>query len=104
MDLDSYHLTGLYFFLAHFSKFVRPGAVRVGLDESDALPPSVVAVAFLDAPEEEDAGVTLQLVNIAKGAAHTVAVCAEVNGSTWIANVTLPALSITTARWAEQRS
>ena len=104
VDLDSYHLTGLYFFLAHFSKFVRPGAVRVGLDESDALPPSVVAVAFLDAPEEEDAGVTLQLVNIAKGAAHTVAVCAEVNGSTWIANVTLPALSITTARWAEQRS
>ena len=97
---NSYHLTGLYFFLAHFSKFVRPGAVRIGVDESDALPSSVVAVAFADAPDE-DAGVTLQLVNSAKDKAHTVAVCAEINGSAWTANLMLPALSITTARWGE---
>ena len=101
VDDNSFHFTGLYFFLAHFSKFVRPGAVRVGVDESDALTSSVVAVAFEDAPDEdEDAGVTLQLVNSAKGKAHTVAVCAEIDGSTWTANLTLPALSITTARWS----
>ena len=33
--LDSYHLTPLYYSIAHVSKFVRPGAKRISLSGCD---------------------------------------------------------------------
>jgi glucosylceramidase len=77
----------LYYYLAHFSKFVRPGAVRVetrgGLDK-------VRALAFR-APE---GGIVLQLLNSRNTPAPvTVAWRGEVLRSE------LPALSLSTWQW-----
>ncbi len=34
-DKDEVYLTPLYYVMAHFSKFIRPGAVRIGFENSD---------------------------------------------------------------------
>lgn len=34
-DQDEVYFTPLYYTLAHFSKFIRPGAVRIGIEHSD---------------------------------------------------------------------
>ena len=88
-----FHTTGLFYFLAHFSKFVRPGAVRLGTREA-ALPEGVSGVAFA----AEAGGTVVQLVN--RGTVELpVTVC---NGER-VASVNLPAMSITTARWRQDR-
>lgn len=124
----SYHLTGLYFFLAHFAKFVRPGAVRIGATVSDDLKGEgevggVDVVAFvtgtgapasageLEAQVEAaeavpgDASthdVTVQLINTDRAAAKTVDVCTtDSAGRSFVASVELPAASITTAQWVQ---
>jgi O-glycosyl hydrolase len=48
-DTQKVYYTGLYYYLAHFSKFVRPGAVRAQMDGDYA---GVQALAFLS-PEPE---------------------------------------------------
>jgi glucosylceramidase len=40
---DAIYMTPLYYAIAHVSKFIRPGAVRIGLDGHDA---DVMATAF----------------------------------------------------------
>ena len=87
-DGGDFHPTGLFWFLAHFSRWVRPGAVRVGAT-AKALPAGVEAVAF-----EGGRGHVVQLVN-SGGDDEKVAVC---DGAGHVATLTLPALSITTAR------
>jgi glucosylceramidase len=76
--------TGLYYYLAHFSKYVRPGAVRV---EARGGAPGLSLVAFRDAGRRK----ILQLVNSAKNSAEFVLVYA---GKT--ARAGLPAISIGT--------
>eukprot|EP00966_Prymnesium_polylepis_P311174 7189165-Prymnesium_polylepis.1 len=88
-----FHPTGLFYFLGHFSKFVGPGAVRIGVRES-SLPDHVSAVAF-EAQRVHGGGTFLQLVNRGS-ASQRVTVCA----SEGVVEVPLPAKSITTARWS----
>ena len=96
--------TGLFRFLAHFSRFVRPGAVRLATTEH-ALPDGVSAVAFrppsAKAVQQQQHAVAaadevvLQLVNGAT-VPRCVAVC---SGDGRVAQVELPPTSIATARW-----
>ncbi len=42
-ETDEVYYTPLYYVLAHFSKYIRPGAVRIGVAES---PESLMVTAF----------------------------------------------------------
>jgi glucosylceramidase len=79
--------TALYYYLAHFSKFVRPGAVRV---ETKGKLKDVRCMAF----KTPEGGMVAEFMNSRKADA-TVGL--EVGGRSL--NVTLPALSITTLEW-----
>ena len=77
----------VYYYLAHFSKFVRPGALRVGMSGSQE---NVRALAF----RKPEGGVVLQLLNRRDGPA-TITVA-------WrdqVLKAELPALSIGTYEW-----
>ncbi len=79
--------TGLYYYLAHFSKFVRPGAVRI---ETSGNVKGVRCVAF----KTPAGGMVAQLVNSRKADTE---VGLEAGGRTL--QVALPAISITTLQW-----
>jgi glucosylceramidase len=79
--------TGLYYYLAHFSKFVRPGAVRI---ETSGNVKGVRCVAF----KTPASGMVAQLVN-SRQAGTTVRL--ESGGR--VLRVSLPAISITTCLW-----
>lgn len=80
--------TGTYWYLAHFSRYVRPGAVRIGVaGRLDG----VRALAF----EAPDGSTVAELLNSREQVAR---VEVEWNGRT--VAIDLPALSITTARWS----
>jgi len=79
--------TGLYYYLAHFSKFVRPGAVRI--DTKGAVS-GVRCVAF----RRPEGGIVAQLIN-SRQAETTVRL--ESGGR--VLRVSLPAISITTCLW-----
>ena len=79
--------TGTYWYLAHFSRYVRPGAVRVGVaGRLDG----VRALAF----EAPGGGTVAQLLNSRSQAARV-----EVEWKGRTLALDLPARSITTARW-----
>ncbi len=79
--------TGLYYYLAHFSKFVRPGAVRIGTSGSAN---GLRCMAF-----RSKNGVRIaQVLNSRK---QIASMKLEWHGSTL--NLSLPALSITTCVW-----
>jgi glucosylceramidase len=79
--------TGLYYFLAHFSKFVRPGAVRV---ETTGNYPGVRVISF-KTPEGK---IVSELMNSRK---EDVEIAVVDSGRTLA--LKLPAVSITTAIW-----
>ena len=79
--------TGLYYYLAHFSKFVRPGAVRV---ETTGEADKVRCIAF----KTTDGEFVAQLLNSRETRAE---VHLHWRGRSLLA--TLPALSITTCIW-----
>ncbi|MFB3922457.1 MAG: glycoside hydrolase family 30 beta sandwich domain-containing protein [Terriglobia bacterium] len=79
--------TGLYYYLAHFSKFVRPGAVRVGVSGGEK---GVRAVAF----KTPEGGFVAEVMNSNKS---DVAATLEWDGRAL--HMKLPALSITTCNW-----
>ena len=79
--------TGLYYYLAHFSKFVRPGAVRIA---ATGVVPDVRSLAF----EGPDGKVIVQLMN--SGSA-TTPVQVSWRGQSF--EVKLPRYSITTCEW-----
>jgi glucosylceramidase len=81
--------TGTYWYLAHFSRYVRPGAVRIGVT---GRLDGVRALAF----EAPDGGEVAQLLNCRKEGAR---VDLEWKGRT--VTLDLPARSITTARWRD---
>ena len=79
--------TGLYYYLTHFSKFVRPGAVRVQTLGSQE---GMRVMAF----KRPDRGMVIEVMNSRKEDA-------DVNLS-WhgqLLRLKLPAVSITTALW-----
>jgi glucosylceramidase len=77
----------LYYYLAHFSKFVRPGAVRI---ETSGSYPGVRVISF-KTPEGK---VVSELMNSRK---EDVEVAIAANGRTL--PLKLPGVSITTAIW-----
>lgn len=79
--------TGLYYYLAHFSRFIRPGSVRIG---STGVSAGLRCVAF----QTPDRRVVAQLLNSRSEYAQ---VSVEYNGR--IIRLILPAVSITTASW-----
>ena len=79
--------TGLYYALAHFSKFVRPGSTRIGSRGNE---PGVRCVAF----KSPDGGFVAQLVNSRDEDAK---VSVENHGRSL--SLALPAVSITTCVW-----
>ena len=67
-DKDEVYFTPLYYTMAHFSKFIRPGAERIGYESSDnellitaAKNPdgSVAVVVFNQNPEGKDFNLSL---------------------------------------------
>jgi len=79
--------TGLYYYLAHFSKFVRPGAVRIG---ATGKAKEVRCLAF----QNPNRQIVVQLIN---SAGEDTQVGIEWGGQT--VSLTLPAMSITTCLW-----
>jgi len=79
--------TGLYYYLAHFSKFVRPGAVRVS---ALSLVDGVRCAAF----QGKDGGMIAELLNSRKAALRV-----ELAWQRRLVSVELPALSIVTLLW-----
>ena len=79
--------TGTYWYLAHFSKFVRPGAVRV---ETAGKAKGVRVMTF----QTPEGGHVAQLLNSLK---ENTDVNLESMGK--MLHLTLPARSITTATW-----
>ncbi len=81
--------TGLYWFLAHFSKFVRPGATRVG-STRPAASAWLREIAFQNA----DGWLVTQLVNSGPDPGRV-----QLDWRGRSLRLTLPAVSITTLRW-----
>ncbi len=81
--------TGLYYYLAHFSKFVRPGATRI--ETTASAPQGLRAISFQNA----DHTLVTELVNSNGDPADV-----QVDWHSQSLTTTLPALSITTLRWA----
>lgn len=79
--------TGLYYYLAHFSKFVRPGAVRV---ETTGTSRGIRVMAF----QAKEGGFVVQVLNSLNTDSETAL---GFQGHTLL--LKLPALSITTAIW-----
>ncbi len=80
--------TGLYYYLAHFSKFVRPGAVHVSTQPSQI--GGVRCITF----ENVDRTMVSELLN-----SSPVPVRVSVSWHGKSLDLTLPAVSITTLRW-----
>jgi glucosylceramidase len=83
--------TGTYWHLAHFSRYVRPGAVRIGVAALDAGAPAAVRCLAFERPE---GGVVAELLNSGKTAAKVPLVWRDRTVA-----VDLPARSIATVRW-----
>ncbi len=81
--------SGLYYYLAHFSKFVRPGATRI--ETKASAPQELRAISFQNA----DRTLVTELVNSGSDPAD---VQVDWHGRSLV--VTLPAVSITTLQWA----
>jgi glucosylceramidase len=79
--------TGLYYYLAHFSKFVRPGAVRVGTTGSAS---GVRCLAF----QSKGGGMVAEVMNSRKQPATV-----SLGWHGQAVKLNLPALSITTCLW-----
>lgn len=80
--------TGLYFYLAHFSRFVRPGSIRLKI--SGETPPKVKLLAFL----RQDGKYVAVVINASDDQQYV-----SVGWSIWTTNVCLTARSITTLLW-----
>jgi glucosylceramidase len=67
-DNDEVYFTPIYYTMSHFSKFIRPGATRIGFDLSDATlqvtaaqnPDGSIAVVVFN-PSNEIKEITLEL-------------------------------------------
>jgi glucosylceramidase len=81
--------TGLYYYLAHFSRFVRPGATRLGTTAPQGVE-GLRAISFQNA----DGTLVSELVNSRDEPADV-----QVDWRGRSLTVTLPAVSITTLQW-----
>lgn len=79
--------TGLYYYLAHFSRFVRPGAVRVAVSGSMD---GVRCLAF----QSQDGGIVAQVLS-----SRQISTKVSLEWRKRVLRVELPALSISTFLW-----
>jgi glucosylceramidase len=86
----SVYYTGLYYYLAHFSKFVRPGAVRISTDGSTV--DGLRVISF----RNSDGTLVSELLN-SQGADLNL----QLSWRNRSLSLTLPAISITTLTWRE---
>jgi glucosylceramidase len=84
--------TGLYYYLAHFSKFVRPGYVRI---ETRGSQQGVRVIAF----KSPDGQIVAELMNSKR---EDVQMALAFHDR--VVHVSLPATSITTALWESGRT
>jgi glucosylceramidase len=93
IDRTTHEVTysGLYWFLAHFSKFVRPGGHRVGASLT-GLPDGaeVRALAF----RNDDGTIVVELLNATAAPAPV-----HVRSGAWGLDLTLPGTSMSTLTW-----
>ncbi len=89
------HYTGLYYYLGHFSKFVRPGAVRVLMEGKY---PGIRGLAFLSPEVKGGWHWVVELLNDRPTDAQ-VQVDFELNTVRRSLQLKLPAVSIMTAVW-----
>ena len=59
-DKDEVYFTPLYYTMAHFSKFIRPGAVRIGVENTDS---SLMITAALN----PDGSIAVVILNMNSG-------------------------------------
>jgi glucosylceramidase len=90
-EIRKVYYTGLYYYLAHFSKFVRPGAVRTEMTGDF---PGLQGLAFLSPEMEGGWYWVVQLLNSRPTAAQV-----RVDWQGRSLALTLPAVSITTCVW-----
>ncbi len=83
--------TGLYYYLAHFSKFVRPGAVRIGTSGTSA---GIRCIAF----KGPNGDLVTELLNSQKSDAQVTLGWRRKELS-----LTLPAVSISTVIWSSNK-
>jgi glucosylceramidase len=79
--------TGLYYYLAHFSKFVRPGAIRI---QTIGKMPGIRVVSFLS----PDGEIVAEIMNSNKAASEI-----DLVFHAKTVHLGLPPISITTATW-----
>ena len=79
--------TALYYYLSHFSKFVRPGAVRVGTTGSLK---GIRCIAF----QSKDGGMVAEVMN-----SRTQPSAITLKWKNESLHLNLPAMSITSAVW-----
>ena len=84
---QSIHYTALYYYLSHFSRYVRPGSVRIGTYENME---GIRAIAFLS----PDNKVVLQVLNSSDQNKDL-----RIRINNWRASLTIPASSINTLIW-----
>jgi glucosylceramidase len=80
------HYTGLYYYLAHFSRFIRPGAYRISSTGGNVQLNSV-------AVKNIDSSIILNIIN------NEAAVDCQINWKNKYALLSLPAHSILTLKW-----
>lgn len=107
-DTDGFHLTGCYYFLAHFGRFVKRGMHRVVHQHGAALPPNVHVVAFTNeatAPMSGPVQYVVQWMNDGPSSMNiTLQYTDDVSGLSWTLQVPLPPISITTTFFNVNRS
>ncbi len=82
--------TGAHYYLAHFAKFIRPGAVRIATKGTQT---GVRCIAF----QRSDGRLVAQLMN-----SRNEAIAARLEAQGRSLSLSLPALSITTAIWEKR--
>lgn len=88
-DKHTVTYTGLYYYLAHFSRYVRPGATRI--ETAASAPDGLRAISF----ENADHSLVTELLNSGHESAEV-----QLDWRGQSLAVTLPAVSITTLQWA----
>jgi len=93
-----YRLTGLFWYLAHFSKFVRPGMVRIGTEvHTLQMPPGYIAEGTTGIEAVSFANSTHVVAQLMNHDLKSAAVTLHSQGKAAV--LQLPAASITTASW-----
>lgn len=88
-----YTLTGVYYAMAHFGRYVEPGAVRVETSSSAAVPSTLSSVSFLDES-------TCELVTVLMNNSPDIEDVTLTYGLSYAATLSLSPISFTTLKFS----